>query len=338
MDFEPHPLLRNAHAMTLAGLLPRRIFGSHFSTLPQGETKRVRVDEETELLVVMHRQLNRSDAPLAVLVHGLSGSADSHYMRGLGAKLFARGFHVARMNVRNCGGSEALTPTLYCTAQSGDVYTAARGAREFFGAQRVYVCGWSMGGNMALKFAAELGDEAPDWLRSVAAVSPALDLEAAQVALDDVRSNKIYRRFFLKDMLKLLRRKEIRFPQRYQSRGLERIDTFLEWDEVVTAPHFGFANAQDFYQRAASRPILPRIRVPVCVVHAVDDPFVPFAPWSDPRTRPAGGFTFFGPRFGGHCGFIAASRAEDSDRYWAEQRVAEFFAREEELALMPSTP
>ncbi len=338
MAFEPHPLLRNAHAMTLAGLLPRRVFGSHFRALPQGETKRVRVDAETELLVVLHRQLDRSDAPLAVLVHGLSGNADSHYMHGLGAKLFARGFHVARMNVRNCGGSEELTPTLYCTAQSGDVHAAARGARELCGAQRVYVCGWSMGGNMVLKFAAELGSEAPTWLRGVAAVSPALDLEAAQIALDDVRSNKIYRRFFLKDMLNLLRRKEVRFPQRYKSRGLERIDTFLEWDEVVTAPHFGFANARDFYSRAASRPMLPRIRVPVCVVHAMDDPFVPFAPWSDPRTRPGGRFTFFGPRFGGHCGFIAASRSEDSDRYWAEQRVAEFFAREEELALMPSTP
>ena len=241
--------------MTLAGLIPRVVFGARGApALPRAEVLQVRADERAQLKILIHRQPESAVRPLAVLVHGLSGSADSHYMLGLAAKLFARGFSVARMNMRNCGASEHLSETLYCTAQSGDVFAVARTVREFLEAPRVFLCGWSMGGNMVLKLAGELGRGAPAWLTAVAAVSPALDLEAAQRALDDVVSNAIYRRFFLREMLKLFKRKERVFPKLYDSRGLERIDSFLEWDERVTAPHFGFADAQDFYRRGASRP------------------------------------------------------------------------------------
>lgn len=329
-EFEPHPCLREAHAMTLAGLLPRALFGARAKpALPAGELVLVRVDEQTRLRVWLHRQPQPRRAPVAVLVHGLSGSADSRYMLGLGAKLFARGFSIARMNVRNCGGSEELTPTLYCTAQSGDVRACAEHVRELCEATCVHLCGWSMGGNMVLKLAGEFGGAPPAWLASVAAVSPALDLKAAQVALDEVGPNELYRRYFLRDMLALLRRKEARFPDHYDSRGLERIDSFLAWDEAVTAPHFGFADAKDFYARAASRPLIAGISLPVCVVHAQDDPFVPFTPWRDPALRPRGRFELHAPMFGGHCGFIAAGRAGDSDRFWAEQRLCDFFVREQ---------
>jgi len=327
--FEPHPFLREAHAMTLAGLLPRCVFGARAAArLPPGEEAQVRVDERTRLLVWLHRQPRSPNAPLALLVHGLSGSADSHYMHGLGAKLFARGFALARMNVRNCGGSEALTPTLYCTAQSGDVAACARTLRELCGAPSVHVCGFSMGGNMVLKYGGELGAQAPAWLGSLAAISPALDPAAAQLALDEVGTNEVYRRHFLRDMLALLRRKQARFPERFDCRGLERVTSFLEWDERVTAPHFGYADAADFYRRAASRPLIPRIAVPLCVVHAQDDPFVPFAPWRDAALRPQGRFELHAPVYGGHCGFISAARARKGDRYWAEQRVCDFFVRE----------
>jgi predicted alpha/beta-fold hydrolase len=320
--------------MTLAGLIPRAFFGVRAGNgLPRGEDTSIRVDETTQLRVWIHRQGDAHEKPLALLLHGLSGSADSRYVLGLGAKLFARGFSVARMNMRNCGGSESLTETFYCTAQSGDVLAAARAAREICGASSVHICGWSMGGNMVLKCAGELGLDAPSWLTSLAAVSPAMDLEAAQLSLDEVVSNEVYRRYFLREMLGLFRRKEAAFPERYDSRGLERIDTFLEWDERVTAPQFGFADAQDFYRRGAARPLIPSVQVPLCVIHARDDPFVPFAPWSDAHLRPAGRFEFHGPAHGGHCGFIAGMRGQDGDRFWAEQRVAEFFEREEARVL-----
>ncbi|HUR29576.1 MAG TPA: alpha/beta fold hydrolase, partial [Planctomycetota bacterium] len=202
--FEPHPFLREAHAMTLAGLLPRAFFGlRRGEQLPHGLETRVRVEARTELRVWLHAQARSHERPLALLLHGLSGSAESRYVLGLAAKLFARGFSVARMNMRNCGASEHLADTFYCTAQSGDVLAALRDAQARTGSGNVHVCGWSMGGNMVLKCAGELGSAAPAWLASVAAVSPALDLEAAQVALDEVASNALYRRYFLREMLAL---------------------------------------------------------------------------------------------------------------------------------------
>lgn len=333
-EFEPHPFLREPHAMTLAGLLPRPLFGWRAAPkLPPGRATRIRVDPESEVLVWLHRQPAPAPAPLALIVHGLSGSADSRYVLGLGGKLHARGFHVARMNIRNCGGSEDLTAGLYCTAQSGDVGAVAEAARGLCAASRVYACGWSMGGNMVLKLAGELGVHAPPWLAGVAAVSPAMDLRAAQAALDEVETNAVYRRHFLRGMLALLRRKAARHPERYDTRGLEGIDTFLEWDERVVAPHFGFDDAADFYRRGASKYLLGRIAVPVCVVHAQDDPFVPFSSWRPPEARPGGRFRFHAPLHGGHCGFIACSRGADPDRYWAENRVVDFLVDEERRAL-----
>jgi predicted alpha/beta-fold hydrolase len=142
-EFEPHPFLRDAHAMTLAGLLPRGFFGSaREKPLPRGSDTRVRVDAGSELRVWLHAQERAHERPLALLLHGLSGSADSHYVLGLGARLYARGFSVARMNMRNCGESEEHSDTFYCTAQSGDVLAALRDALARTGSECVHVCGW----------------------------------------------------------------------------------------------------------------------------------------------------------------------------------------------------
>lgn len=322
--------------MTLAGLLPRPWLGAGSEALAGHEVLRVEVEPGTQVEVLLHRAAPGPPprpletwvpAPLVVLVHGLSGSADSGPVRGLACKLLARGFQVARMNLRNCGGTEALSSTLYCTAQSGDVLAVARAARERCDAPRVHLCGWSMGGNMVLKLAGELSAEAPPWLASVSAISPAMDLEAAQRSLDEVEGNAVYRRFFLREMLSLVRVKEARFPARFDSRGLERVATFREWDERVTAPQFGFRDADDFYRRGGARWLLGRIRIPVFAIHAQDDPFVPFAPWRDPASRPAGRFTFRRPLFGGHMSFISAGG--EGGRFWAERQVLDYLEGEE---------
>jgi predicted alpha/beta-fold hydrolase len=116
--FEPHPFLREAHAMTLAGLLPRAFFGMRGANrLPPGEDTQIRVDATTQLRVWIHRQPEAATKPLAVLLHGLSGSSESRYVLGLGAKLFSRGFSVARMNMRNCGDSERMRPISIAAAR-----------------------------------------------------------------------------------------------------------------------------------------------------------------------------------------------------------------------------
>src|SRR5260370_20522780 len=149
--FERHPLLKSAHAMTLATAFVPRCFA-----IPPAEARLFQVDPDSRLLGHCHWQPGKSkDAPVLVIVHGLEGSSDSNYVRGIAEKAFYRGFHVVRMNQRNCSGTEALTPTLYNSGMSADyraVFEELSNAHAF---EQTFFAGYAMGGNLVTKMAGE---------------------------------------------------------------------------------------------------------------------------------------------------------------------------------------
>src|SRR5208337_1846582 len=210
--FDPHPWLSNGHLQTIVGnFLPRPAF-----RLPAiAETVEVDAADASRVLCHCHWQPEpeRASRPTAVLVHGLEGSSDSRYVQGITARAFAAGMNVIRMNMRNCGGSDALTPTLYHSGRSADVGAVVRHFTERFGLERVALVGYSMGGNMVLKLAGEWGKCAP--LVAVATVCPAIDLAAGADALHEPR-NRIYERHFLHALKQRFRRKAEMFPDVYQ--------------------------------------------------------------------------------------------------------------------------
>src|SRR5713226_6903617 len=149
--FEPHGWLRNRHLQTMAGAFLRRKFA-----LPEGEERLFRVDAETQLKGVCHWKAGkRGDVPVIVIVHGLEGSCDSNYVRGIADKAWARGFHAVRMNQRNCGGTERLTPTLYNSGLSGDYRAVLTELIEQDGFEQIFFAGYSMGGNLVTKMTGE---------------------------------------------------------------------------------------------------------------------------------------------------------------------------------------
>src|SRR5580692_12602543 len=152
-EFEPHRLIRSGHAQTLAAaFLPRRF------DLPPAVKRLFRVDAETQLLALCHWQPGiGKDVPVMVIVHGLEGSSDSNYVLGIAEKAFHRGFHVVRMNQRNCGGTEELTPTLYNSGMSGDYRTVFEELSNTDGFEQIFFAGYSMGGNLVTKMAGEFG-------------------------------------------------------------------------------------------------------------------------------------------------------------------------------------
>ena len=171
--FEAHRWFRSGHAQTIAAAFAPRKFA-----LPAGEERLFRVDAETQIKGVCHWQDRKQrDLPVIVTVHGLEGSCDSNYARGIAAKAWARGFHAIRLNQRNCGGTEGLTPTLYNSGLSGDYHAVLMELMEE-GFEQIFFVGYSMGGNLVAKMAGELGAGAPAQLKGVAAVCPALDLAA----------------------------------------------------------------------------------------------------------------------------------------------------------------
>jgi predicted alpha/beta-fold hydrolase len=317
--FEPHPLLKNGHAMTIASaFIPRR-----FDIAP-AEARLFQVDPESRLLAHCHWQAGkRKDAPVLVVVHGLEGSSDSNYMRGIAEKAFHRGFHVVRMNQRNCGGTEALTPTLYNSGMSADYRSVFEELSEHDGFEQIFFAGYSMGGNLVTKMAGEFGAAVPKALRGVCAVCPALDLAACADALER-HDNFFYQRHFVTGLMARYARKHKMFPQRYPLDGLGPVRTVRQFDDVITAPQFGYRDAQDYYDHVGAKRVASQIRVPMLMITAQDDPFVPYAAFLAAKIDTNPVIQFVASRHGGHCGFI--SRHAGSERFWAEQRIVEFCA------------
>ncbi len=303
--------------MTLASAFWRRSFA-----LPAAEERLFQVAEDTQILGRCNWQPGkRQDTPVLVVVHGLEGSSESFYMLGIADKAFAHGFHTIRLNQRNCGGTERLTPTLYNSGLSGDYRAVLEELAERSGFREIYFAGYSMGGNLVTKMAGELGAAAPPELRGVCGVCPALDLAACADALTR-RENFVYQWRFVRGLLSRYARKAELFPERYPRDGFGSIRTVQEFDDQITAPQFGYRDAQDYYTHASARDVLARIRVPTLILTAQDDPFVAYSSVLGARIRENPAIAFEAPEHGGHCAFISAESGEG--RFWAERRVVQF--------------
>ncbi len=308
--FEPHPLLKNSHLMTIAAAFWRRRF-----ELPPGEDRYFQVDPESKILGHCHWQPRKEkNTPLLVLVHGLEGSSDSNYMLGIAQKAWRRGFHAIRLNQRNCGGTDN-------SGMSGDYRAVFDELSDDDGFSQIFFAGYSMGGNLVTKMAGECGENVPVALRGVAAICPALNLGACADALER-RDNYFYQRHFVAGLMARYARKAELFPERYSTNGYGPIRTVREFDDAITAPQFGYRDAQEYYEAAGAKRFVDKIRVPLLLITAQDDPFVPFAATRASGVEKNPAITFAAPRYGGHCAFISGVRGEE--RFWAERRIVDF--------------
>jgi uncharacterized protein len=316
LEFCPHPLLKNGHLMTVASAFWRRSFN-----LASPEDRLFQVDPESRILGRCHWQPGKDRAsPLLVLVHGLEGSSDSNYMRGIAEKAWQRKFHVIRLNQRNCGGTELLTPTLYNSGMSAD-YRAVFEELTCDGFAKIFFAGYSMGGNLVTKMAGEFGENAPSALRGVAAVCPALNLTSCADALERA-DNYFYQRHFVAGLMSRYAKKAQLFPQRYSNNGFARIRSVREFDDAITAPNFGYRDAQEYYEAAGAKRIVDKIRVPYLLITAQDDPFIPFDAIRATGAEQNPHITLAAPKHGGHCAFI--SNQPGPARFWAESRIVDF--------------
>jgi len=316
--FVPPAALRNGHAMTIIGSKRPR----SFSILRQApERREFQTEAPTRVAAYCHWQPDRQRRPTALIIHGLEGAADAGYVLGTAGKAFAAGFNVLRYNVRGCGGTSHLSPALYHSGLTVDLHHVVRELIGRDGLSRLFLIGFSMGGNQALKLAGELGRGAPEQLRGVCAVSPPIDLEACSRAIAR-RENWIYEIRFLISLRKTMREKDKLFPGLYDLGRIGGVKHLWDWDDAMQ-PYNGFRDARDYYAQASSLPFIPRIRVPTLIIHAEDDPFIPFDAFTDPRVAANPSVLLAASRCGGHVAFCGR-RQPDEDRAWAENRAVEF--------------
>lgn len=318
--FQPALLLRNPHLMTL---IPRYWPRPGWKQSLPSRERLFTTQPGTQLLGICHWQTAPLTAPTVLLVHGLEGSADSHYMRGMATKAFRAGLNVIRMNQRTCGGTDHLTPTLYNSGLSHDYRAILRELRERDGLSRIWLIGYSMGGNLVLKAAGELQRSDPA-LAGVVAVSPNIDPTRCVAALEEPR-NWLYHAHFLSSLKARMQRKARLFPGQWNLSPMRSLKTITQFDETYTAPDGGYRNASDYYHRAGARHVLSEIAVPTLIITAQDDPFIPASMFETPEVRHNPHITLTMLGSGGHCGFFQKRRLGE-DRFWAENRMIEWLS------------
>lgn len=318
--FVPYRLITSGDAQTIGAYLWRARVRVGDET--GDEDRLFDVAAETKVLARCRWQPERQAHPTLVIWHGMEGSAASAYMLTTAAKAFRAGFNVVRMNFRNCGGTEHLTPTLYHAGLTDDARVVID---ELIGSDhlsRIFVAGFSLGGNMVLKLAGEYEDNPPAEVLGVCAVSPSIDLRASTSRMA-LRRNWIYQQDFLRRLRNRIKRKAELFPELYDSSTLGLIHSVEQFDNHFVAPAFGFADARDYYAKASALPVMNQIRIPTLIIHAQDDPFIPVAPVRDPAVT---GNPYILPivtEHGGHVAFISANPVGE-DRFWAENRLVDF--------------
>ncbi|MGH9409471.1 MAG: YheT family hydrolase [Vicinamibacterales bacterium] len=314
--FIPRPYLKNGHLMTIYCWAARRRL-----RLPAPEARLFQVTPDTQVLAHCYWHTDRRAHPTLLALHGLEGSSAAHYMLGLADKALHAGFNAVLLNQRNCGGTEHLGPGLY---HSGLIEDAAFVIRELAadGHDRVVVAGYSLGGNLALRLAGTIGDALPS-LKAVCAVSPVAELAECVDALER-GANVVYQWNFVRHLRNRMRRKAQTFPGLFDLAPLSDIRTVRQFDDVYTAPYFGFGTAKNYYYQAAAMRVIGRIQVPALIISAEDDPFVPVQTLRSAPVSSNPNVRLVAPAHGGHCGFLAQPASRDDDGYWAERAIIQF--------------
>ncbi|MFN0207076.1 MAG: YheT family hydrolase [Planctomycetota bacterium] len=321
-EFIAHPLLRSAHAQTIAGTIP---LGNGSPAARAQKIHRVAVSNDD--FVCLHEDIPprwREGGPAALLVHGLCGDHESSYMVRISKRLRVRGFRTFRMDLRGAGASFLLSKKLYHSGQSDDIAASVRAIQQMCPKSEVSVIGFSLGGNLVLKFLAENAVAGIHKIRNIekaVAVSPPADLAASLARLEGAWGN-LYNRYFVRLLIKLTNSHQ-KYVKGAATGLFERAPkTLIEFDDKYTAPINGFLSAHDYYSRSSAAPMLPQIETPTLVLLSRDDPVVCSAVFEKPVSPFVKTIL---TKAGGHLGFFAKSNT-DPDRRWMDWRIVDWIA------------
>ena len=317
--------LRNPHLQTLWGPLWRK--------RPVVEHRRERLWlADGDFLDLDWHGTPSTDAPIVLVLHGLTGSSASHYVVGQQRALATQGWTSVALNWRGCSGEPNLLARSYHSGASEDLAAAVAHLRAAHPLAPLFAVGYSLGGNVLLKYLGESGNESG--LQGAVAVSVPFRLDQCADRIGQGFS-KVYQAHFMREMLVYVtnKQRQFRHDARHEPlatldnlgslKSLRKMRTFWEFDDRVTAPLNGYLNVDDYYRRASSRYFLAAIDTPTLIIHAVDDPFV--FKHSIPEASELSGCTTLELHArGGHVGFIEGSLKTPG--YYLERRIPQWLA------------
>jgi predicted alpha/beta-fold hydrolase len=304
----------------------RTLWGKFVRRRPRIPTAVERWTTPDDDVLLIHRLHGTAERPLLVLLHGLEGSPHSHYARGLLARAHGLGWSAAALVFRTCGGEMNQTRRFYHSGETSDLDFVIRRLTSDLPRTPIVLAGFSLGGNVLLKWLGERGGNVPPTVRAAAAVSVPYDLARGSRYINRGFS-RLYEQHFLRTLVRKATVKRKRFPDIVPEVNLATLRTMWDFDDAVTAPVHGFRDATDYYERSSSLRWLHQIRVPTLLLSADDDPFLPSVVLDEVRAAARENDALhceFVER-GGHVGFIAGNLPW-RPLYWAEWRVMEFLS------------
>lgn len=311
-SYRPPPGLWGGHLQTIYPALFRRV--------SRITTQRERLETPDGDFLDLDWKIRKGCGRVAVLTHGLEGEAGNTYIQGMAAALVRRGWDVLAWSFRGCSQEPNRLLRSYHSGETGDLQTVIAHALATGRYGHLGLIGFSLGGNVTLKYLGDAGNDLDARVLGAVAFSVPCDLASSSKKLENF-TNRIYMHRFLVGLRKKIREKMLRFPGQLSDEGLDKIRTFQEFDGAYTAPIHGFLSAADYWKRASSRPVLPGISRPTLLVNARNDPFLAPACFPFEEAAASKWFHFEAPRSGGHVGFVSFHH---HNQYWSETRALEF--------------
>lgn len=314
LPFHPLPLIGRPHLQTILASSIRLV------SEPPSKTIAVAVDDGDELGVEISTPSTwRPEEPTVVLIHGLCGCHRSAYLVRMARKLYRRGVRAVRMNLRGCGSGRGLARRPYHSGQSGDALAVLNFLLQDTPASPTSLVGFSLGGNIALKLAGELGERGTELLQRVIAVCPPANLDACSALIDSPR-NRLYSWHFVSILRDNVADRQRLFPSLPAVELPKRL-TLRQFDELYTAPQCGFEDAADYYRQSSSAQFVPRISIPTTILFADDDPVIDTAVFVDtPLPR---NVDVVHVANGGHMGFLGVPGSPGGYR-WLDSQLLDW--------------
>ncbi len=262
---------------------------------------------------------------LAVLIHGLEGSSESKYMISTTNELNGKGIDTVAFNLRGCSGEDNLLLGTYHSGKTEDVHFVINHLLDNYNYENIIIIGFSLGGNLTLKYMGEYADVLSPKIKGAIAASVPIDIASSELEMDKLK-NKLYIDEFLKTIRLKVLEKSYKFPDfELNKEKLFKASRFKHLEYLYTVPVFGFESPEDYWQKASSKPYLSQINKPTLLINAEDDSFL--AKECFPREEAGDSDTFFLEitKFGGHVGFMSSFKPHENK--WLEQRISRFIQR-----------
>ena len=313
-NYRPMFLFRRGHLNTIL---------SNMRSVPRPDYKRHRLELDDGDFLDLDLSM-RGSKTLLIASHGLEGSADRDYMRSIVNFANARHWDAIAWNMRGCSGEVNRLYSSYHSGKTEDLQSVIDYAIDHYDHDEIYLIGYSLGGNVTLKYLGERGEDLHPKIKSGAALSVPVELHESAHKLAS-RENWIYMNRFIRKFRPKLRLKAAMFPEMgIKEEDIRGLRNFKDFDELYTAPAHGYASAEDYWSKASSIYVLENIAVPTLLINSLDDPFLAATSFPYKEVETNDKFFLETPSFGGHVGF--SIDLFERGNFWYEKRMFEFFS------------